>query len=110
MKLQLNIPNTKYRLKDTLKGNCIWDTHSSKPPKWVLVSLILFIEGECNPDIIVVEQQNLNVTSSSGLQEFVFTLPEFPWSYDGKLFRVHWAVEAVLDTKKVDRVDIKILP
>ena len=58
--------------------------------------LIWYTEGRAVPEVHVVETQEARPTER-GTHRFQFTLPEWPYSYSGKLFSIRWAVEVVLD-------------
>ena len=59
--------------------------------------LIWYTQGKSTTEVRVVEKQKTSSASKSGRQRFQFTLPEWPYSYNGVLFRVLWAVELAMD-------------
>lgn len=66
----------------------------------------------------VVDQRNVSKESVPGFTDslaagsasswrFTFHLPQEPWSYTGRLFRVHWSVEGKAD---IGRGPMRIIP
>jgi len=60
--------------------------------------------GREEPEIVRTERLET-------LAPFQFKLPEGPWSFEGKLFSIHWSLEAVSTAEDVlARVDFVLSP
>ena len=75
------------------------------------ISLLWHTEGKGAEDVRIVDQVQVDLPRPHGHRDFSFRLPNFPWSFTGKLVSLVWAVEASLEPKgAVERVSIVSAP
>lgn len=80
-------------------------------PRKIVLSLLWHTEGKGTEDVEIVEQDSVAEPSSHGSQAFSFRLPEFPWSFSGKLISLIWSVEASVEPDGgVDRANLVSAP
>ena len=77
--------------REQLTVSVEWSFPSS--PGQFEVRLLWFTSGKGIADTTIVERQNVPDPRPYGRQQFTFRLPESPYSFQGKLIRLEWAVE-----------------
>lgn len=73
-------------------GSVIWNLE--KEPQQVTVSLLWYTEGLGTQDSEVVAQQVFDFVGRKGQQDFEFTMPLGPYSYEGRNLSILWSLEA----------------
>ncbi len=109
LKLELLDERTVFRPGETIDGVASWEIPADI--RRMEVCLCWHTEGRGTEDASVVETIGFDNPSSVDAQPFQFTAPLGPYSYDGRLIAIRWAVELV--AKGVDdlaRVDLTISP
>ena len=80
-------------------------------PKDAVLRLFWFTEGKGTCDVGLVEEIELphHLAELSGT--FRFTLPAAPYSFNGQLIALKWAIELLVDDGKlVERLDLIVSP
>jgi hypothetical protein len=72
------------RQAKTIEARLIWYTESPAPTELEVVSSKTLVRPGQPPDL-------------TGEKEISFLLPSGPFSYEGRLFSVRWAIEMVID-------------
>ena len=93
----------------TVEGIAEWKLRDK--PDHVRLFLMWYTLGKGDEDAAIVDEIELNVSGSSGEQPFSFQLPNEPYSFDGQLISLQWALEIVSDDPdEVYRLDIVVSP
>ncbi len=80
-------------------------------PESVQLFLMWYTIGKGDEDAGIVEELALDVQSSQEEQSFKFTLPDRPYSFEGALIALQWAIELVTkDPDEVARIEIIVSP
>lgn len=88
-------PSTARKPGDTLEIDGAWELDLR--PLVREARLVWYIQSQGAPEARVVATQEVRRANEKGTQRFQFTLPEWPYSYTGRLFSLQWAVDLVLD-------------
>ena len=94
-------------------GQCIdgalaWDREES--PKKAMLRLFWYTDGRGTQDVGVIEEIELP-TQARVQGTFRFNIPDTPYSFDGQLITLKWAIELVLNKgKEVERLDLVVSP
>ncbi|MFA6103977.1 MAG: hypothetical protein WCV67_12660 [Victivallaceae bacterium] len=83
----------KFLPGEEIRGEVTWDFQ--KLPKKIIVNLFWFTAGQGTPDTEIVNSIELEVAGLGGRQSFQFAVPAAPYSFNGRLITLNWAVEAV---------------
>ena len=83
-----------YRPGESISGSVEWSADPA--PRSIEIRLFWLTSGAAPRQIGIVETCVLNDTNPSGSSRFEFVLPEGPWSFEGALTRLGWAIEAIL--------------
>lgn len=78
-----------------ISGQIDWNV--TELPESVHVRLFWYTAGKGDRDLSIVDETSLQTTSMSGNLPFRFKIPEGPYSFDGKLISLTWAVEAIVE-------------
>ena len=89
--VQLN--ETSVSPGETISGRAGWQLE--KEPKSVSIRLFWRTLGKGTEDVELVNEVVLERPGAQNLHDFCFELPVEPYSFDGRLVSVKWAVEAV---------------
>jgi hypothetical protein len=100
-----NRPNR--RPGETVEFSALWALQ--KPPAAVEARLFWFTRGKGTEDVGIVATERVSAPGSAGEHAFLFTLPESPYSFSGRLISLLWAVELVAD-KSVARCEFTLAP
>ncbi len=93
-----------------VRGRAEWQAEEGRPEA-VLISLLWHTEGKGTEDIEIIDQLEVERPPAAGSRNFAFRLPDFPWSFSGKLISLIWAVEASLEPgNAVERVNLVSAP
>ena len=109
LKLELLDDRTAYRPGETIDGIASWEL--PKPPQRIEVCLCWHTEGRATEDAALVKTVGFDDPAPVDAQPFQFTVPIGPYSYDGRLIAIRWAVELnAKGVKDIARIDITISP
>lgn len=109
LSLQLNQDPTTLVPGQVIDGVVEWRLDS--PPKTAALRLFWYTEGRGTQDVGVVEEINLPTQRREGRGTFRFTIPLAPFSFQGQLVTVKWAVELLFNKgKDVQRLDLIVSP
>lgn len=92
MSTTITIERRDLRPHDTVKGRVAWDLE--KKPRDLELRLCWFTRGRGTEESRTVEVLPLGDTSD-GERPFHFRLPAEPWSVNGTLVQIVWALEVV---------------
>lgn len=92
-----------------IDGTVGWQLEDA--PRTAVLRLFWYTEGRGTQDVGVVEELNLptNLAQLSGT--FRFTVPAAPYSFQGQLIALKWAIELLLNKQKlVERIELVVSP
>ncbi len=73
--------------------------------------LFFFTRGHGDTDVELVQKESIEQPGKRGKQSFQFSLLSLPYSFEGKLFSIIWAIEAELfPLKEIYREEIVVGP
>ena len=100
---------TTFQPGDTIAGAALWEFTQKK--KSIEVRLVWFTRGKGTEDGVIVATQAFDATQLADTGTFSFTAPEAPYSFDGTLIALVWAVELVAEPgDEFERIEILIAP
>lgn len=109
LSVQLNQDPTTLVPGQTIDGTVGWDRES--PPKKAMLRLFWYTEGRGTQDVGVLEELELPTDHKQLQGTFRFSLPASPYSFQGQLITLKWAIELVLNKgKEVERLDLIVSP
>lgn len=80
-------------------------------PKDAVLRLFWYTEGKGTCDVGVVEELTLPQHFAELSGTFRFTVPAAPYSFNGQLIALKWAIELLVDKGKgVERLDLVVSP
>jgi hypothetical protein len=93
LQIKLSSDTRDFLPGETLKGELHW----SFPERVQRIELRLFwvTSGRGVPETGVVEVLRFEPLAAQDARPFSFQLPPFPFSYEGRLMRLNWALEAI---------------
>ena len=94
MRLGLRDQRSTFSPGELLEGAVLWETPES--PESAEVRLLWFTRGKGTEDGVVVATETFSNPQAGDTREFQFHLPEAPYSFNGKLIALTWAVELVI--------------
>tara|TARA_R110001592_G_scaffold99251_2_gene282927 strand:+ start:1273 stop:1641 length:369 start_codon:yes stop_codon:yes gene_type:complete len=107
--LQLNQDPTGLVPGQVIDGVAEWDLEDA--PKRAALRLFWYTDGRGTQDVGVVEELALPTTHRNGKGTFRFTIPTLPYSFQGQLITLKWAIELVFNKgKQVERLDLIVSP
>jgi hypothetical protein len=80
---------------ETLNGVAGWTLAAA--PRSVEVRLFWYTQGKGTRDVALVETCRLDSPASQEVRPFAIPLPRQPWSVDGRLVSLVWALELVIE-------------
>jgi hypothetical protein len=89
--LYIDLEPTHYLPGQRIAGKILWAL--AKPPKELSLTLIWFTEGRGSTDRKLEAEQTWSTEATSGEENFEFTLPASPYSFEGKLISLHWELQ-----------------
>ncbi|WP_269523346.1 hypothetical protein [Coraliomargarita parva] len=107
--LYIDLPKTHYQPEETLRGEILWA--QDEAPESIHLSLGWWTEGRGSKDAKIETELEWPSTDTAGQQSFEITLPKTPYSFNGQLITLKWALE--LRTRKGGHshsVEISIAP
>ncbi len=100
---------TTFQSGDSIAGAALWEFTQKK--KCIEVRLVWFTRGKGTEDGATVATQAFDATQLADTGTFSFTAPEAPYSFDGTLIALVWAVELVAEPgNEFERIEIIIAP
>ncbi len=112
IKIALNIFNERVALAESVKGRCEWD-FGTEPPKGIIIRLVCFtrlVFYESYHTFAPIEDMKIHQPPKQGTIDFDFQLPSFPQSYEGKLFKIQYAIEAEIEDGETHQTIIDCRP
>jgi hypothetical protein len=101
--LQLVAGRRTFHPGEELRGEAAWQV--PRAPAAVEVRLCWFTGGLVTPEARCVERVRFDLPAASERRQFSFRLPEAPYSFQGALAALAWAVELiVLPSRSCTRV------
>ncbi len=98
---------TAFRPGETLEGAVIWELE--KPPAIAELRLLWFTRGKGTEDSEVVSTVTFAAPQAGDTRDFRIAVPAAPYSFDGRLISLIWALELVLGDE-FERTEIVIAP
>jgi hypothetical protein len=81
------------------------------PAKQAAIRLFWYTEGRGTQDVGIAEELELPAGRATCTGTFRFTLPDAPYSFQGSLITLKWAIELVLNKgRDVERLDLIVSP
>jgi hypothetical protein len=96
--ISLTLDRTTFTPSETLTGTVSWQNESRRG-RSIVIRLFWFTQGKGSEDLECVDERVIDSPPSEGQEAFAFTLPDYPWSYDGTLIAITWAVEAAIEPR-----------
>ena len=109
IRLGLRDNRTSYRPGEDVEGAVLWD--GAEQPKLAEVRLLWFTRGKGTEDVEVVATETFAAPEPGDTRTFKLRLPEAPYSFNGKLIALIWAVEFVLEPgNHAERIELVMAP
>ena len=100
---------TVFQPGEEVSGTVRW--RLDPPPRSVEARLFWFTEGTGERDVGVVESVSFADPGPEDERPFRFQLPGGPYSFSGKIIRLHWAIEVVAEPRdQAERLGIIMSP
>ncbi|MCA9291511.1 MAG: hypothetical protein KDA25_10305 [Phycisphaerales bacterium] len=113
--LRIDLPTEQrsFRPGEAIEGVVSWTLDAAAHA--VEVRLLWYTRGKGDGDVGVADLVRFDAPASADSQIFRFIAPNGPWSFDGRLVSLVWAIDAIADLKGlksdlVRRVDLTIGP
>lgn len=107
--LYIDLPKTHYRPGEILRGEILWAL--DKAPDKLELTLGWWTEGRGNKDSEIKYRQEWQSPRAAGKESIEIKLPDTPYSFEGHLISLKWALE--LRTNKGSQAtvfDIQLTP
>ena len=89
--LYLDLPKTHYRPEELLRGEILWALDEA--PGEIQLSLGWWTEGRGSKDAKIETTREWPTRDNAGRQSFELSLPKTPYSFQGQLITLKWALE-----------------
>jgi hypothetical protein len=100
---------THFRPGEEVNGAVLWE--GTEQPKLAEVRLLWFTRGKGTEDVSIVATESFSDPQPGDTRTFRFVLPDAPYSFNGKLISLTWAVEFVLKPgNHAERIEIVVSP
>ena len=107
--LFIDLPQTQLEPGQHVSGKILWAL--DKAPKEITLPLGWITEGRGTQDSKVEAEKTWTTEQTSGEESFEFTLPPSPYSFEGTLISVNWALELHVKKGKAEyRLPITVSP
>lgn len=107
--LYIDLPKTHYQPEEILRGEILWALE--KPPERIYLSLGWWTEGRGSKDAKIETELDWPTLDTAGQQSFEIPLPKTPYSFQGQLITLKWALELHTEKGKLTHsVEISIGP
>lgn len=83
----------RFRPAGEISGTVSWTL--DRDPDALELRLFWHTESEGFTDVEITDCRRFDRPGRSGERDFSFTLPDSPYSFSGKLFKLRWALELV---------------
>jgi hypothetical protein len=94
---------------EEIRGQFSWKL--SEAPEKMELRLCYYTDRSRRREVDLTEVQVFRDFPAEGNQDFLFILPEGPYSFVGKLLSLRWALElVVLPEKKMQRLELVVSP
>lgn len=106
--IEVDYQNTEFTPGDTISGKVTWQQVESDEK--VALRLFWFTSGRGTQEVEVLRE--LVWPMSQGQADFALDLPEEPYSFNGSLISLSWALEAVYlpSEEASDRYEFQLTP
>lgn len=109
IKISLHSDPAWFRPGDSIPLQVGWALEEA--PESVAVRLFWYTEGKGDQDVGIENEQRFETPPAEFLTEAQFTAPHHPYSYDGRVVSILWAVEAVVEPSgETSRAEFVISP
>ena len=98
LRLGLKGGQTAFLPGETMEGVAAWSLPAR--PQSAELRLFWFTEGKGTSDLEIVRTEVFDLYEAQAVKPFRFKLPTGPFSVDGRLVSVRWALELVVDASK----------
>lgn len=107
--LTLNQDPTTIVPGQVIEGSAGWRLEDA--PSSAVLRLFWYTEGRGTQEVRVVEELKLPTHLSEASGTFRFTVPGMPYSFQGQLITVKWAIELLVNKdREVERLDLIVSP
>jgi len=107
--LFIDLPHTQLEPGQRISGKILWAL--KKAPKEIILTLGWITEGRGTQDNKVEAELTWTTDQTSGKETFEFTLPPSPYSFEGTLISVNWALELSVKKGKAEcRLPLTVSP
>ncbi len=104
---------TTFQPGEVLAGTADWDLEPpTKPGHAVELRLLWVCQGlhPAPPYLYLVDSIRFEAPALVGSQDFGLQIPEGPYSFEGRLLAIRWALEAVVGGTVLGRLDLVVSP
>ena len=111
-KMHLTFFNMRSAPLEHVKGQCEWD-FGSQSHKGLIIRLVCFSRLRHYTTYRVfapIEEMKISMPPQQGTIEFDFQLPGFPYSFEGKLFSIEYAIETEIEGEEASQTVIQCGP
>jgi len=109
--LSVHLPDNRKHFApgDILKANAAWQLDHA--PRKIYLRLFWYTRGKGTEDIEVLSETVFDYPQAQETRQFAIALPQSPYSFNGKLVSLIWALELVTDNNETAaRKEIVISP
>lgn len=107
--LYIDLDSTKLEPGQKVSGKILWAL--DKAPKEICLSMGWITEGRGTQDSKIEAEKIWETNEISGEEDFEFTLPPSPYSFEGTLISLNWAIELSLKKGKSEyRLPLTVSP
>ena len=107
--LYIDLPKTSFQPGETISGEILWALNEA--PMNLNLSLGWWTEGKGTKDAKIETELEWPASESAGRQAFEIELPPTPYSFEGHLISLKWALEVRTQKgKQVQSVELTISP
>jgi len=87
-----------YKPGGTVAGHASWEVEHAKSAE---VRFFWYTSGTGTPAVQIIAATKIDDPQPNGHTPFKYQLPESPYSFSGRLIRLVWAVELVIEPGKL---------
>ena len=98
--LFIDLPKTSFTPGELITGKILWALE--KPPQEIQLTLGWITEGRGTQDSKIESERLWETEATSGEETFEFTLPASPYSLEGTLISINWALELYVKNGKIE--------
>lgn len=93
LRIEIDRGQTEFLPAAKLRGTAYWSLH--EPADKIEIRLFWYTTGKGDQDIEIAAKHEVSAPGQHGQKDFSFDLPEYPYSFSGKLISLIWALELV---------------